>query len=60
MRHHTNVVPMNPCRVAGDVVDVAPTFDPSGITALAGATMLFEIPFAVAESIVERRETRGV
>ena len=29
--------------IGGDVVEVAPPFDPSGITALAGATMMFEI-----------------
>ena len=30
--------------VGGDVVEVAPPFDPSGNTALVGATMMFEIP----------------
>jgi len=29
--------------IGGDVVEVAPPFDPSGMTALAGASMLFEI-----------------
>ncbi len=35
--------------IGGDVVEVAPPFDPSGITALAGATVLFEILCLVAE-----------
>ena len=29
--------------VGGDVVEVAPPFDPTGNTALVGATMMFEI-----------------
>jgi len=37
------------CRIAGaDVVEVAPPFDPSGLTALTGATMMFELLCAVA------------
>lgn len=35
--------------IGGDVVEVAPPFDRSGITALAGATVLFEILCLVAE-----------
>ena len=36
-------------RILGaDVVEVAPPFDPSGLTALTGATMMFEILCAVA------------
>jgi arginase family enzyme len=35
--------------IGGDVVEVAPPFDPAGITALAGATVLFEILCLVAE-----------
>lgn len=37
--------------VGGDVVEVAPPFDPSGNTALVGATMMFEILCVVAESL---------
>jgi agmatinase len=37
--------------IGGDVVEVAPPFDPSGITALAGATMMFEILCLAAEAI---------
>ena len=32
-----------------DVVEVSPPFDPSGLTALAGATMMFEILCAIAQ-----------
>lgn len=36
--------------VGGDVVEVAPPFDPSGNTALVGATIMYEILCLVAES----------
>ena len=36
--------------VGGDVVEVSPPFDPSGNTALVGATMMFEILCLLAES----------
>ncbi len=36
--------------MGGDVVEVAPPFDPSGNTALVGATMMFEILCVVADS----------
>ncbi|MCX6680618.1 MAG: agmatinase [Methanothrix sp.] len=35
--------------IGGDLVEVAPPYDPSGITALAGATLMFEI-FCLAAS----------
>ena len=41
--------------VGGDVVEVAPPFDPSGSTALVGATMMFEILCVVAEATSSRR-----
>lgn len=41
--------------VGGDVVEVAPPFDPSGNTALVGATMMFEILCVVAEAVSRRR-----
>jgi len=41
--------------VGGDVVEVAPPFDPSGLTALAGATMLFEILCLMADAVASRR-----
>ncbi len=37
--------------VGGDVVEVAPPFDPSGNTALVGATMMFEILCVLADSL---------
>ena len=41
--------------VGGDVVEVAPPFDPSGVTALVGATMMFEILCVLAGSLAARR-----
>lgn len=41
--------------VGGDVVEVAPPFDPSGTTALVGATMMFEILCVVAEARARRK-----
>jgi guanidinopropionase len=34
--------------IGADVVEVAPPFDPSGLTALTGATMMFELLCAIA------------
>ena len=42
--------------IGGDVVEVAPPFDPSGNTALVGATIMFEILSVVAESVAQRKE----
>ncbi len=41
--------------VGGDVVEVAPPFDPSGNTAIVGATMMFEILCVLAEAVAARR-----
>ncbi len=41
--------------VGGDVVEVAPPFDPSGNTALVGATMMFEILCLLAEQVAGAR-----
>jgi guanidinopropionase len=41
--------------VGGDVVEVAPPFDPSGNTALVGATLMYEILCVVAESVARRK-----
>lgn len=41
--------------VGGDVVEVAPPFDPTGNTALVGATMMFEILCVVADSVGRRK-----
>ena len=37
--------------IGGDVVEVAPPFDPTGNTALVGATMMYEILCVLAESV---------
>lgn len=41
--------------VGADVVEVSPPLDPSGITALTGATMLFELLCVTAEAVARRR-----
>jgi len=41
--------------IGGDVVEVAPPFDPSGNTALVGATMMYEILCLLAEAVAKRR-----
>jgi len=40
--------------IGGDVVEVAPPFDPSGNTALVGASMMFDILCLVADSLGSR------
>ncbi|MCZ6778820.1 MAG: agmatinase [Acidobacteria bacterium] len=40
--------------VGGDVVEVAPPFDPTGNTALVGATMMYEILCLLAEAVAKR------
>ena len=39
----------------GDVVEVAPPFDPSGTTALVGASIMFEILCVISESVASRK-----
>jgi guanidinopropionase len=41
--------------IGGDVVEVAPPFDPTGNTALVGATMMYEILCVVAASVAARK-----
>ena len=41
--------------VGGDVVEVSPPFDPSGNTALVGATMMFEIMCVLAEAVAKAK-----
>ena len=41
--------------VGGDVVEVAPPFDPSGNTALVGASMMYEILCVLAEAVAARK-----
>ena len=43
--------------IGGDVVEVSPPFDPSGNTALVGATMLYEIVCVLADAVVRARGT---
>ena len=40
--------------VGGDVVEVSPPFDPSGNTALVGATLMYEILCLLAETRASR------
>ena len=42
--------------IGADVVEVSPPFDPSGMTAYAGVTMLFEILCSMAEDVAKRRQ----
>jgi guanidinopropionase len=42
--------------VGADLVEVAPPLDPSGVTALAGAAIAFEILCLLAEGVARRRE----
>jgi guanidinopropionase len=44
--------------VGGDVVEVAPPFDPSGNTAMVGATMMFEILCLLADAHGRRKAGR--
>jgi guanidinopropionase len=41
--------------VGADVVEVSPPFDPTGMTAYAGVTMMFEILCSMAEDVAKRR-----
>ena len=40
--------------IGGDVVEVAPPFDPSGNTAMVGASLMFEILCLLAEAVAAR------
>jgi guanidinopropionase len=42
--------------IGGDVVEVSPPFDPSGNTALVGATVMFEILCLLADAVARRRK----
>jgi len=41
--------------VGGDVVEVSPPFDPTGMTALVGATMMYEILCIMADGVARTR-----
>ncbi|MCH8337461.1 MAG: arginase family protein, partial [Chloroflexi bacterium] len=40
--------------IGADMVEVSPPFDPTGNTALAGATIMYEILCLLAEAVVAR------
>jgi guanidinopropionase len=44
--------------IGGDVVEVSPPFDPSGNTALVGATIMFEILCLLADAVARRRKRK--
>jgi len=44
--------------VGADVVEVSPPFDPSGLTALTGASMMFELLCVLADAVAARRPGR--
>ena len=41
--------------VGADVMEVSPPFDPAGVTALTGATMMFELLCVLADAVAGRR-----
>ena len=41
--------------VGADMVEVSPPFDPSGLTALTGASMMFELLCVLADAVARRR-----
>lgn len=41
--------------IGGDMVEVSPPFDPSGVTALTGASILFEMLCVTAQAVARRR-----
>ena len=41
--------------IGADVVEVSPPFDPSGLTALAGASITFELLCALADAVAARK-----
>ncbi|WP_028745771.1 agmatinase [Rhizobium mesoamericanum] len=46
--------------VGADVVEVSPPFDLGGMTALAGATMMFELLCVIAKQVEERRKASQI
>jgi guanidinopropionase len=44
--------------VGGDVVEVSPPFDPTGMTAIVGATMMFEILCVLADARASQRRSQ--
>ena len=44
--------------IGADVVEVSPPFDPSGLTALTGATIMFELLCVLADAVAARKSRR--
>jgi guanidinopropionase len=44
--------------IGGDVVEVSPPFDPTGNTALVGATMLYEIACVLADVVARKKSSQ--
>ncbi|MEM9206462.1 MAG: arginase family protein, partial [Pseudomonadota bacterium] len=42
--------------IGADMVEVSPPFDPSGVTALSGATIMFEQLCVLAQAVARRRK----
>jgi len=50
--HANGIIPLT---VGGDLVEVSPPFDSAGITAMAGADLLFQIFCVVADAVDQRK-----
>lgn len=46
--------------IGGDVVEVAPPFDQGNMTAIVGATMMFEILCLLADAVARRRDAKNM
>ncbi len=44
--------------IGGDVVEVSPPFDPTGNTALVGATMLYEMVCVLADAVAGKKGSK--
>jgi guanidinopropionase len=44
--------------IGADVVEVSPPFDPSGLTALTGASIMFELLCVLADAVAARKSRR--
>ena len=42
--------------IGGDLVEISPPFDPTGNTALVGATMLFEMACVLADAVAGKKK----
>jgi guanidinopropionase len=46
--------------IGGDVVEVSPPFDPTGNTALVGATIMYELVCVIADAIAREKRTQKI